>query len=148
MNVDGSNVQIIHQFDDANGQVPIGQMIYGSDGRLYGACDKSGPGGLVDNRMIFGVNTDGSNYTILKTFTTAATDGRLVGELVEGTGGNLYGCTGHADFSADGSGGGFTVEPSIIFKISYRYYRNGLIKEAKDKSRFRNKAKYNYEYYK
>jgi uncharacterized repeat protein (TIGR03803 family) len=118
MNVDGSNFQNIHYFDDANGQVPIGQMLYGSDGRLYGVCDKSGTGGLVDNRLIFGMNTDGTNYTVLKTFTTAAADGRLVGELVEGTGGNLYGCTGHADFSSDGSGGGFTIEPSILFKIN------------------------------
>jgi hypothetical protein len=114
MNVDGSNFQIIHQFDDANGQVPIGQMMYGSDSRLYGVCDKSGAGGSVSNRLIFGMNTDGSNYTILKTFTTAALDGRLVGEVVEGTGGNLYGCTGHGDFNF----GVFTSEPNIIFKIN------------------------------
>jgi uncharacterized repeat protein (TIGR03803 family) len=110
MNTDGSAFQTIYDFNGANGQSPIGQLLLAADGRLYGVCNRSGVSGLSDNRLIFGINTDGTNYTVLKIFTNAATDGRVVGELTEGTAGSLYGVTGPWGDRDD--------EPSIIFKIA------------------------------
>jgi uncharacterized repeat protein (TIGR03803 family) len=110
MNTDGSGFQTIYDFTGANGQSPIGQLLYAADGRLYGVCNRSGVLGLSDNRLIFGINTDGTNYTVLKNFTTAAIDGRVVGELTEGTPGNLYGITGPWGDRDD--------EYSVIFKIA------------------------------
>ncbi len=110
MNTNGSGFQTIYDFTGANGQLPIGQLLHAADGRLYGVCNRSGISGLSDNRLIFGINTDGTNYTVLKIFTAAAADGRVVGELTEGIAGSLYGVTGPWGDRDD--------EHSIIFKIA------------------------------
>ncbi|MFM9907815.1 MAG: choice-of-anchor tandem repeat GloVer-containing protein [Chitinophagaceae bacterium] len=110
MNPNGSGFQTIYDFTGADGQAPIGQLLYASDGRLYGMCSKSGVLGASNNRTIFGINTDGSNYSVLHIFTTAVTDGRAIPELAEGSGGNLFGATGPSFDVSD--------EPSILFRIN------------------------------
>ena len=110
MNSDGTGFQNIYYFTGDNGQRPVGKLLYASDGKLYGVCSRSGVSGSSNNRLIFSVNTDGSNYTVLQVFTNAAADGAVIGDLTEGTGGNLFGATG--------SWGDISDEPSIIFKIN------------------------------
>jgi Secretion system C-terminal sorting domain len=93
MNPDGSAYQIIYDFTGATGQWPIGQLLYGSDGKLYGVCDRSGISGLNTNQLIYAVNTDGSGYSVLRIFDVAL-DGPLVPELTENKGDTLFGMTG------------------------------------------------------
>lgn len=108
MNIDGSNYQTIYEFKDDNGQMPTGKLLYASDGRLYGVCTRSGYTGLNNNNLIFGINTDGSNYSVLKIF-DILTDGAIIPELTENTaGGVLFGTTGV---------GGYPFAPKI-FRIN------------------------------
>ncbi|MEO6230697.1 MAG: choice-of-anchor tandem repeat GloVer-containing protein [Ferruginibacter sp.] len=106
MNIDGSGYQVIHDFTGANGQLPKGQLLYGSDGRLYGICTVSGTVGSNADYLIYGINTDGSNYNILRIFIHNF-DGYIVPELTESSNGVLFGAIGIVDYA-----------PNKIFRIN------------------------------
>ena len=69
MNPDGTDLQEIHSFTSisTNLVVPAG-IIEGSDGKLWGTALR---GGASDQGMVFRLNKDGSQYQILRSFTTA-----------------------------------------------------------------------------
>jgi uncharacterized repeat protein (TIGR03803 family) len=109
MNANGSGYQVIYDFTGNGGQRPLGQLLYGADGRLYGVCTRSGISGLSENSVIYGVNTDGTGYSVLRIFNDA-TEGVLVPELAENTSGVLFGLTG-----IGGMSGG---RPGKIFRMN------------------------------
>ncbi len=86
---------VLHEFtyyqDGAN---PHGQLVKGIDGKLYGVFQQgtaSGRGG------IFKINTDGTGYAVVYSFTGSATDGGdPYGGLVQDSAGVLYGTTQQA----------------------------------------------------
>jgi uncharacterized repeat protein (TIGR03803 family) len=94
-NADGSNYQIVRDFDGTGGATPLGSFILDS-GVLYGMTSA---GGANSNGIIFSCNTDGSNFLDLHDFDV--TDGTAPqGSLILDKG-VLYGMT-----SAGGSGTG------------------------------------------
>lgn len=92
MNTDGSYFAVIKDFNGNDGQSPFGQLLAASDGRLYGVCKRSGINGSSDSLALYGINTDGSGYALLHTFSNA--DYPIVPELAEGSNGLLFGISG------------------------------------------------------
>lgn len=113
---DGSNYLVLHTFStNANdGQSPFSGVVEGRDGALYGTTSQGGEAG---RGTVFKLNTDGSGYAVLRSFTTNSADGdEPWGALVEGRDGALYGTTRLGGTSAAGTvfklnkdGSGYTV---------------------------------------
>jgi len=86
-------IKIIYNFDNTHGAKPIGPVIQGSDGYLYGTAST---GGSIPNAfgVMFKLSTKGV-ITVLHEFdSTSTTDGcEPLGGLVEAVDGNFYGTT-------------------------------------------------------
>lgn len=101
INPDGSNYRVIKEFSGTtNGMSPYGALVLASDGRLYGTTYS---GGTSNFGTVFGLNTDGSGFATLHSF-TGSTDGKNPRDgLIEGKDGALYGTTYFADTSTRGT---------------------------------------------
>jgi uncharacterized repeat protein (TIGR03803 family) len=76
--------------DPSMGELPMGQLIEGNDGKLYGTM--SGPNG--SGGTVFQVNKDGTGFVALWRFGSAPTDGsNSWAGVVEGSDGSFYGTT-------------------------------------------------------
>jgi len=85
---DGSLYSAVHNFSQATGMAPYGEILVGLDGRLYGTCFQ---GGNANSGVIYAVNNDGSNYTVLHHFSFPTGQIPLAG-LIQGSDGTIYGC--------------------------------------------------------
>src|SRR5437870_5138687 len=84
-----TNYEILKSFDGALGANPNSALIEGSDGRLYGTTII---GGVSNLGTVFALNKDGGGYSVLRSFTGGAGDGRYPMGVVEGRNdGVLYG---------------------------------------------------------
>jgi len=135
MNKDGSGYAILHHFrvSATNGLSPWGGVIQGSDGRLYGATRH---GGATDAGTVFSINTNGTGFAIVRSFTTNANDGAYpLNSVIEGSDGRLYGRTisggttnGSAIFGLNKNGTGYTVVHSFNSSLpDYTDSYSGLI---------------------
>ncbi len=106
-------IKILHYFTSGTNDPaqPYTTLVRGSDGALYGT---SGQGGSFSGGTVFKVNSDGSGYAVLHSFSD--TDGWLPGELVQGSDGALYGACQFGGgfyqgtvFKLNPDGSGFTV---------------------------------------
>lgn len=85
----GSEMATTFHFPASANNLPNGGLIKASDGKLYGVI---GAAGSPANGVVFSVNTDGTQYTILHNFSNG--DGSYpTGNLVEASNGYLYGAT-------------------------------------------------------
>ena len=90
LNMDGGGYRVLHWFNPPgdDGKGPVGSLLEGSDGVLYGTTASVGN----TNAGIFRLNKDGTGYKTLHRF--AWPDGRDPGGgLIEGSDGALYGTT-------------------------------------------------------
>ena len=135
MNKDGSGYSILHLFrvSTTNGLSPWGGVIQGSDGRLYGATRH---GGATDAGTLFSINTNGTGFAIVRSFTTNANDGAYpLNSVIEGSDGRLYGRTlsggtnsGSAIFGLNKDGTGYIVLHSFASSLpDYTDSYSGLI---------------------
>jgi uncharacterized repeat protein (TIGR03803 family) len=100
---DGTVFTPLYEFTGGNdGASPIGGLVQGADGRLYGTAEFGGPSGYYGT--IYTVNTDGSGFATIWSFTGGTDGGNPYANLIQGTDGRLYG-TG----VTGGSGGYGTV---------------------------------------
>jgi uncharacterized repeat protein (TIGR03803 family) len=92
MNLDGTGYSVIRTFSGTgDGANPYGNLFKGSDGGLYGT---TAYGGALNFGTVFRINSDGSNYRVLRSFTSAAGDGRYpFAPAIEASDGALYGMT-------------------------------------------------------
>lgn len=93
LNRDGSGYALLHRFVGApgDGALPVGGLVEGGDGALYGATQSGGTSNLG---TLFRLNKDGSNYNVLYSFAGTGADGKYpVGALFLGTDGAFYGTT-------------------------------------------------------
>ncbi len=97
INTDGTGYSVLHNFepsaDSPDGSWPKGSLLLiGST--LYGMTSGGGllPDGSPGCGIIFKINTDGTGYTILYTF-TGGTDGNLPAGSLIASGSTLYGTT-------------------------------------------------------
>jgi len=104
INADGSAHNVLHNFNNTNGGYPLGSLIQGADGALYGLTQGGGSSGFG---TVFKINADGSAHTVLHNF-NSTNGGTPLGSLLQGADGALYGMT----YQGGSSGAG------TIFKIN------------------------------
>ncbi len=85
-----TNYSVLRQFAGADGVVSRGGVMVGSDGQVYGT---SSHGGLNGAGTIWRVNSDGSDFTVLRHLGPAPDGGNPEAALIEGSDGRLYGTT-------------------------------------------------------
>ena len=111
INTDGSGFKVLHAFTGDEGMHPDGGVVVSGD-TLYGTTDWLGYANEPNDGTVFSVNSDGSNFQILKRFTNAVSDGRAPDYLVlSGTtlygvtwAGGAFGCGTVFRINTDGSG--------------------------------------------
>ena len=109
MNPDGTGFTVLHHFAGGNdGSYPYGGLVLvGST--LYGTTTSGGP---TDSGTLFKINTDGSGYAVLHTFSSDVDGASPNGTLVV-SGSSLYGV---ANYSGGALGGPDTY--GTVFKIN------------------------------
>ena len=113
LQTDGGGYQILHQFlqsDDNDGQYPMGHLVQGPDGTLYGVAWKGGTGMVYyggssgptpGGGILFSIHSDGSGYRVLHNFGTS--DGtQPFGSPLLGSDGALYGTTSSGGINSQG----------------------------------------------
>jgi uncharacterized repeat protein (TIGR03803 family) len=76
---DGSGHRLLHSFSGSDGCGPQGGLIEASDGHLYGTS----PGGPHDDGVVYRIDRDGSNFTLVHPFSERRDGSDPHGELVE-----------------------------------------------------------------
>lgn len=91
INTDGSGFYVLHEFDGAtaDGARPLGDLTL-SGSTLYGMTSD---GGSSDDGAVFTMNTDGTGFSLLHSFTGGADDGAGPWGDVTLAGSKLYGMT-------------------------------------------------------
>jgi len=118
VNSDGAGFTTLHSFTGGNdGAGLFAGLIQGTDGRLYGTAAYGGAisyGSAAGNGFgtVFVMNTDGTGFATLHSFTGGSDGASPYGSLVQGTDGRLYGTTG--SFGA----GGVNGEQGTVFAIN------------------------------
>lgn len=126
---DGSGMGTTFNFPSSANNLPNGGLIKASDNKLYGVI---GAAGTPANGVVFSMNTDGTNYTILHNFSNS--DGSYpTGNLLEASNGYLYGAT---MYGGDNVGVIFRLQKdgtnfSVLHKFNSGYNASaGLIQGA------------------
>lgn len=100
LNTDGSGFSVLHTFNSLEGDWPIGQLMQGSDGALYGTSYFGGPN---DFGTIFKVNTNGDGFAVLHSF-SGASDGKYpMSGVIQGSDGALYGTASEGGATGNGT---------------------------------------------
>ena len=103
LNTDGTGYTVLHNFTGigGDGATPSAGLLLGRDGALYGTTFEGGPNG---SGTVFRLNTDGTGYRVLHTFTGSVGDGVYPNEaLVQGSDGALYGTTSYGGTNGSGT---------------------------------------------
>lgn len=116
IDTEGSNYRILHSFysDKGDGIIPLGSLTL-SDSTFYGMTASGGGGSGCDDVMcgtIFSIDTDGSNYRILHSFSYGGSDGFSPYGSLTLLGSTLYGMTqyGGSGCKDDGCGTIFSID--------------------------------------
>lgn len=122
LNPDGSGFVQLRSFAGLASDAinPYSGLVQGSNGMLYGTAYSGGSAGVG---AVFRLRPDGSDYSLLKTFTGANGDGaNPYASMVVGTSGVLYGTTFYGGASSAGTvfslnpdGSGFRVLKSFSY---------------------------------
>jgi uncharacterized repeat protein (TIGR03803 family) len=115
LGTDGNDFSLMHAFNAIDdGSEPIGRLVPGDDGALYGATyGNTSTCAGVNCGSVFKIDTDGSDFTNIHNFSGA--DGQNPSGLMQGSDGDLYGATltgvdsGSAVFRMTTAGDDFTV---------------------------------------
>ncbi len=116
VNTDGSGFMVLHTFATpyGDGAQPVAALVQASDGMLYGTTEQGTAG--YNYGTVFKLNTNGSGYQVIYTFSPASDGGLPFASLIQGTDGMLYGTTtqygtnGYGTaFKLDTNGNNFTV---------------------------------------
>jgi uncharacterized repeat protein (TIGR03803 family) len=91
LNTNGTGFTVIQNFDGTTtGGYPYNRPVQRTDGALYGTTYYGGSGSLG---VAFGINPDGSDFTVLKNFGGGPEGSYPYGGLASAADGNLYGTT-------------------------------------------------------
>ncbi len=103
INTDGTGFQVIHRFNGVpvDGSYPFVSLIL-SGATLYGTTSR---GGFYDYGTVFCINTDGTGYKILHSFTGSSGDGNYPNYPLTLSGSTLYGMTNQGQIAIPGQWG-------------------------------------------
>ena len=106
LNADGTEFTNLHAFTGGttDGSSPFGNVVF-SDGKFYGM---SFSGGSNDKGVVFKMNSDGSDFSLLHNFAGGTDDGASPFGSLTVSGNTLYGMTRN----------GGTGDKGVVFKIS------------------------------
>ncbi|HEX4131024.1 MAG TPA: choice-of-anchor tandem repeat GloVer-containing protein [Pirellulales bacterium] len=105
LNLDGSDFQVLHAFSGgADGAAPVGRLVAIGD-TLYGVTQRNAL--YSDQGTIFAINTDGTGYQVLYTFSEEDGDTPYAGLTAQGT--TLYGTTVNGGYPGYG-GAVFSIQ--------------------------------------
>ncbi len=118
--ITGSNYAVLHRFVTATeGSMPLGGVIEGSDGFLFGTTSLGGSGGAG---TIFKLGKDGTGFTVLRHFASTGDCRNPQSELLEGSDGALYGTANQGGgngrggvFKINKDGSGYTIINGFLF---------------------------------
>jgi uncharacterized repeat protein (TIGR03803 family) len=99
LEADGSGLTTLHDFKVSDGHYPIGNLIQGTNGDLYGTTER---GGSFDGGTIFKIKPDGTGFTVLQ-YLSSLTGKFPKGGLTQGIDGKLYGNTTAGGFFDSGT---------------------------------------------
>lgn len=102
----GNYTVLRHLNSSTDGAYPMGSLVQGSDGNLYGMTSAGGTG---QNGTIFKISLTGA-FTVLRHLVLSTDGGAPEGNLVQGTDGNFYGMT-------NSSARIFQITPTGIFTV-------------------------------
>ncbi len=103
---DGGNFIVLHSFNTTDGSGPYASLILAADGFLYGTCQD---GGNSSAGVIFKIDTNGNNFSVIHHFDGANEGGTPFGRLqISGT--TLYGVA--RNNGANGFGTVFSMDTS------------------------------------
>jgi uncharacterized repeat protein (TIGR03803 family) len=109
-------VTSIYDFDETHGGEPVGPVIQGMDGYLYGTTRRGGDAN--GDGVVFRLTTAGKKIKILHTFN--GTDGsQPLGGLVQASDGNFYGVT--SGFGTSGFGTLYSVTSAGVFTPLFNF---------------------------
>jgi RHS repeat-associated protein len=106
INTNGTGFTTIHSFTRNDDYDPRAGLVQGTDGRLYGTAHSGGTNqsyGSSNDGTVFALNTDGTGYTSLYTFTNGDDGGSPQAGLVQGSDGRLYGTTSSGGLNSNGT---------------------------------------------
>jgi uncharacterized repeat protein (TIGR03803 family) len=117
----GGAVKVLHSFTGYpnDGYIPIGTLVQGNDGTLYGTTYQ---GGSKNWGTVFKISSAGTGYTVLHNFDRTAdiNDGiQPLAGLALGTDGNLYGTTSSG--GKQNSGSLFKITPTGTYTSLYSF---------------------------
>lgn len=98
---DGSAYQVLYEFTGADGSNPTASPIIAGNGKLYGTTDF---GGNNQDGTVFRIDTTGSNFTVLKHFSSTIDGRNPTGGLIQASDGLIYGTTFSNFFPPDFGG--------------------------------------------
>ena len=131
LSTDGASFTVLEDMDYlTTGVFLTGTMIQGTDGALYGTTVLGGSGGAG---TVFRMNSDGTDFTVLKSF-VYSTGAYPEGGVIQGTDGALYGTTaigGSTDsgtiFKLNTDGSDFTILQDLDYFTSLIAYPGRLV---------------------
>ena len=109
---------LLHSFSGTanDGKNPFGGLVQGTDGNFYGT---TGYGGANSAGTVYKM-TAGGTFTLLRSFSSAATDGNVPNAgLVQGTDGNFYGTTSFGGASTYGTA--YKISPTGTFTLLHSF---------------------------
>lgn len=119
----GGGYAIMHHFSGQprDGRACYGALVQGLDGFLYGTTYY---GGLADLGTVFRVDTNGGNYSVIRSFAAGAGGNQPFAGLTFGTNGSMYGVTrlggandAGAVFRMNTDGSGYVVLHSFASQV-------------------------------
>jgi uncharacterized repeat protein (TIGR03803 family) len=139
---------VLHSFCGINGcgalttdgWLPMGRLIFGSNGNLYGTTNQGGfAAGMYNSGTIFRISRSGA-YTILHMFSGNAHTGdgaNPAAGLIQASDGNFYGTTQVGGANGDGTVFKMTASGSVTVLHSFAvdangYFPEGALVEASD----------------
>ena len=131
---DGTGYVRFHLFDNTatNGSACFSGLIQGTDGALYGTTSL---GGFADEGAVFTINTNGTGFTLLRSFTGGADGGFPDAGLIQDSTGLLYGTTssGYGSvFRINTNGSGFSSVYQFDLLVDKSISPQALLTKASD----------------
>ncbi|MDP9170035.1 MAG: hypothetical protein M3N54_05425 [Acidobacteriota bacterium] len=104
----------LHAFNNTDGATPVGGVIFGTDGLLYGSTTSGGANGAG---TVYKISTTGT-FTSLYSFSATSDGASPAGKLVQGSDSNFYGVTFQG--GANGCGSIFQITPAGTYTVLHQ----------------------------